>query len=735
MQSEEHAAGTGGGSSADTGRRQAELLDAGQRAILTGIAAQRPLAETLACVARLHEQIHPGTLCSILLFDEAGKRVLHCVGPSLPDAFNQAVHGLKIGEAHGTCDTATWRRETAVEADISGHPFWENYTALAAVHGLQASWSTRVLGATGQVLGALVVCGSESCEPMPDDLATMDRLLPIVGIAIASGKVIERLRERDRFFDLSKEIYCVIEQKSERIAQVNSTFCEVTGYSSNELTCRHYLDMVHPDDRQFATAAVAGLAAPAGRVAEFACRIRCKDGGHRLLEWKSVTAQDGLAYAVARDITQRHRAEEKLTFAADHDSITGLTHHLLLEGALVTMLEEAASVWVLFIGLDRFQVVNDSMDHVMGDDILRRVAGRVQKSLGAQGQICRFAGDQFVVVVRNLSQPAVLALAEQLRAAVAKPIEGHDYKLLLTASVGISHSPEHGKNPKDLLRRAEAAMRVAKREGRDTVREFSVAQMQELEDRLTLGAHLRDAIRQGEFELHYQPQYSAGTRTLSGFEALLRWTSGKLGRVSPTRFIPIAEALGMMPEIGEWVLHAACRQARDWLDRGHRGFTIAVNVSAQQLQRPGLVAHVRNAIVSYGIPPEVLDIELTESALMESMTRVRQTLVELKAFGTKLSLDDFGTGYSSLAYLKHFPIDKLKIDQSFVRGLPDAADDAAIAQTIVAMAHQLRMVVAAEGVETQAQAAFLTGIGCDELQGYHLGRPMIAQQAERFFVR
>ena len=277
-------------------------------------------------------------------------------------------------------------------------------------------------------------------------------------------------------------------------------------------------------------------------------------------------------------------------------------------------------------------------------------------------------------------------------------------------------------------------MAQAKREGRDRVCEFSIQQMRDLEERLLLGSHLRDAIRHGELELYYQPQHRAVDNALTGFEALLRWNSRDLGPVPPGRFIPIAEALGLMPEMGEWILDAACRQIRVWLDQGHHDFTLAVNVSAQQLQRAGLVGQVTEALRRHAVPPPMLDIEITESSLMENVERVQRTLAELKALGTLVSLDDFGTGYSSLAYLKQFPIDKLKIDQSFVRGLPTDADDASIARTIIVLAHQLRMSVAAEGVETQAQADFLAEVGCDELQGNHLGAALPVRQAEEFFA-
>ena len=274
-------------------------------------------------------------------------------------------------------------------------------------------------------------------------------------------------------------------------------------------------------------------------------------------------------------------------------------------------------------------------------------------------------------------------------------------------------------------------MTRAKRQGRNCVCAFSTEQMHELEDRLTLGAHLRVAIARGELELHYQPQIRASDHRLVGFEALTRWYSSAIGQVNPARFIPTAEALGLMLEIGDWVLGEACRQARAWLDLGHQDFTIAVNMSAQQLQRPGVVEQLRELLSKYNLPAQILELELTESSLMENVDRVQGTLGELKNLGVSLSLDDFGTGYSSLAYLRQFALDKLKIDQSFVRDLPENPDAIAIARTIVAMGHQLRMSITAEGVETAGQGSFLREIGCDELQGYYYGRPANAVESEK----
>ncbi|MDE2280226.1 MAG: EAL domain-containing protein [Xanthomonadaceae bacterium] len=716
-----------------TERKRDERMAACQHEILLGIAAQRPLPEILADIALMHEKLIPGALCSVLLRD--GPRLLHGAAPSLPAVWNEAVHGLPIGEAQGSCGTAAWSGRRVVAGDISTHPYWPvEFRQLARECGLHACWSTPIPGSHGEVLGTFAVYYREPREPRPEEIACIDRMLPLAGIAIESARLLGRLHERDRFFEMSQEVFCILDTRSGRLVQFNASLQRLTGYAADALKTLDYRELLLPlRDGESPEAIPVGVEAGATR--EFVNRCVARDGSERLLEWTAFAAPDGLLYAVARDITERQQAEQKLILAASHDSITELPRRALLEEAIAGMLHTPWSeVWVVVLGLDRFQLVNESMGHLIGDDVLRRVAGRLRAALDTQWLLARVAGDKFAVALDGVNREAALALVERLRAVVARPIEGQDYRLLLTASAGISHSPVHGDTPAALLRGAEAALHHAKRSGRDRIGEFSVAQQRALDERVQLGSRLPVALRQGEFELHYQPQYRALDHALTGFEALLRWNSGSLGKVSPARFIPVAEALGLMPEIGNWVFERSVRQLREWLDRGHRGFTLAVNVSAQQVLHPHLVDQVAEALQRHAVPAAMLDIEMTESALMENVGRVCRTLAGLKALGVQLSLDDFGTGYSSLAYLKQFPIDKLKIDQSFVRDLPDDADSGAIVQTIVELGHQLGMQVSAEGVETPVQAIFLASLGCDELQGYGLGMPQPVAEAERFFV-
>jgi len=718
-----------------TARKRGERMAAGQHEILLGIAAQQPLAESLRRIALLHESLNQGALCSLLLLDADRRHVLHGAAPSLPETYNRGIHGQEIGEGRGSCGTAAWRGERVVVGDVATDPYWTCYRELALAHGLRACWSTPVHGSHGEVLGTFAVYYRSPREPCPAELADIDRMLPIASIAIESEHLLARLRERNRFFEMAQEVFCILDPRTGRLVQFNAFLQRLTGCSADELRRRDYREFLLPLPGGESAGSVLEPTGVGAQARETVTRCVARDGSECLLEWTVFATPDGLLYAVAHDITARRRAEQDLRHAASHDAITDLPRRLQLERALAGLLQGGgAPVWVLMVGLDRFQVVNESVGHVIGDDVLRRVAGRLRAALGAQWQIARIVGDKFAVAAGGLGREAALELAERLRSVVARPIEGQDYRLLLTASVGISHSPEHGDTPAALLRGAEAAMIQAKRDGRDRVGEFSVAQRQALEERVLLGSRLRDAVRDNELELYYQPQYSALDHALTGFEALLRWNCRELGRVMPLRFIPVAEALGLMPEIGGWVFVQAARQLREWLDRGHRGFTLAVNVSAQQLLYPHIVEQLAAALQRHAVPPAMLEIEMTESALMENVARIRATLAGLKSLGVQLALDDFGTGYSSLAYLKQFPIDKLKIDQSFVRELPDNAGDGAIAQTIIELGHQLRMLVAAEGVETTAQAVFLAGLGCDELQGNGLGAALPAIDAERFFA-
>ena len=466
--------------------------------------------------------------------------------------------------------------------------------------------------------------------------------------------------------------------------------------------------------------------------------VAIRAGGERFPIELTVTRSDfevtPYFTAFIRDLTEQHRLAAALANHARQDVVTGLDRYVVLEPRLIEMLhDDTTLVAVMLIDLDRFHGINESIGHGLADEVLRAVGVRLKTFASEQVAVCHFASDEFLVVRQGGDGESAMQFAESIRNLLAIPFEGHGYRVLLTATIGVSCAPAHGDSALDLVRRAQMAVERGKNLGHDCVCPFLTADMQGIEDRVTKGGLLRGAAQAGELMLHYQPQFATLDLRLIGFEALLRWHSPLLGHVPPGCFIPIAESLGLMSEIGDWAVREACRQARAWMDAGHAGFTIAVNVSPQQLRRPGLARTVENALREFGVPGAMLEIELTESSVMENLKRVREELAILRSLGTTLTLDDFGTGYSSLSHLKHLALDKVKIDQTFVHGLPQSLLDASLSRAIVTIGHELGLRVVAEGVETPAQAEFLSGMGCDGLQGYLLGKPVPASAAQIHF--
>lgn len=432
---------------------------------------------------------------------------------------------------------------------------------------------------------------------------------------------------------------------------------------------------------------------------------------------------------IINDVTEHRDTEARLAYAAMHDMTTGLARYPVVE----MMLQEHARTKpgqpfsLIFADIDRFHAINEAMGKAAGDEVILELAARFSAVVGSLGRVARFVGDEFAVALPGVTMEAAVAVAERIRSAVAKPMTLQSCEVRVTLSMGVASYPQRVEDIGDLLRRAEASMSRAKQLGRDTVYLYSEQDMRRIEDRRRLGMRLRAAMQRGELHVEYQPQVRTSDGVVIGFEALLRWNSPELGVVVPDRFIPVAEGLGLMPELGGWVLDRACAQSKSWMEAGLGEFFIAVNVSAQQIQRGNFCEIVAETLQRNDLPANRLELELTESAMMDNIERCLNSIHRLSELGVKLSFDDFGTGYSSLSYLRQFQVDKLKIDKSFVSDLADDGNSMALAKTFVAIGHQLQMQVVAEGVETPEQAKLLTEMGCDALQGYHIGYPMRAE--------
>jgi diguanylate cyclase (GGDEF)-like protein len=416
--------------------------------------------------------------------------------------------------------------------------------------------------------------------------------------------------------------------------------------------------------------------------------------------------------------------QAELTHLALHDALTGLPNRKGLQGALGAALAMARRlgglVAVHAFDLDRFKEVNDTLGHAAGDALLREVAARLRAAVRTEDTVARLGGDEFVVVQVGLAAAAdAVALAERMAASLAEPYDLEGNRVLAGASIGLALAPQDAEEGELLLRRADTALYRAKAMRRGGVVCFAPGMDAELETRRALERDLRAALARGEFHLEYQPLYALTGRTLLGQEALLRWQHPVRGRLAPAEFVPLAETMGLMGGIGNWVLRTACAEAAGWSD----GATVAVNLSPTQFQQGDIVGTVRAALAASGLAPARLELEITEGLLLEDSEAVIAALRGLKALGVRIVMDDFGTGYSALAYLWRFPFDKLKIDGSFVRRLPSDPKVAAVVGTIVSLGRTLNLRVTAEGVESEEQLRAVMGAGCDEGQGFWLGRP------------
>ncbi|MDR2187244.1 MAG: EAL domain-containing protein [Azonexus sp.] len=514
---------------------------------------------------------------------------------------------------------------------------------------------------------------------------------------------------------------------------VNPFLAQQFGYTVEELTGqRGLLDLLLAAADSFYLDTRNGVGAG---VSTWEVMARRQD--HSVFPARIVSAPltfDGRAatVGVVLDLSAQREAEEKARELANFDALTGLPNRRLLLDRLQQQIaaaeREAMPFALLCLDLDNFKRINDSFGHRVGDELLCAVANRIGTAVRRIDTLARLGGDEFILVMPGASAAGATDLACRLIDACNKPfaVAGHD--LTATPSVGITMYPQDGKGIGTLLRNADVAMYKAKEQGRNTFQFYTAEMNTATFERLMLEGSLRRAVRNAELELHYQPQISLANGCIVGVEALVRWRHPELGLIMPDRFIHVAEETGLINPIGDWVLGEACRQAKAWIAEGLPSLGMAVNVAPEQFRQGGFVATVAGALAGSGLDPERLELEVTERTLMHDAEAHIGTMTALHRMGVELSLDDFGTGYSSLAYLKRFPVGKLKIDRSFVNDLEHDPDDRAIASTIVNMGRSLRLAVLAEGVETCEQLALLRTMGCDLAQGFFFSQPLPAGQ-------
>ena len=531
----------------------------------------------------------------------------------------------------------------------------------------------------------------------------------------------ERLR---KFSDATSEGIVFIENGV--IVDSNEATARMFRIASSELIGRSSIDFVAPESVESVVNNIrAGFERP------YEVTLMRADGSRFAADvvGKDIVSNGKtLRMTTMRDISDRKQAEARIQFLAHHDILTHLPNRALLMDRLQVLLASArrqnSLVGVLFIDLDNFKTVNDSLGHYAGDELLKRVAGRLQSCLRGADMVGRLGGDEFVVVVTDLATAEDIApVAEKIAETISEPISLEDQVLSVSGSIGISVFPKDGETPDTLIRNADAAMYLAKDRGRSNFQYFMPSLNRSALQALAMESGIRNAIKQVEFLLHYQPEVVAKTGVVCAIEALIRWKHPELGLLGPDQFISVAEHRGLIMPIGHWVINEAIRQARAWANDGIK-VPIAVNISAVQFKQKGLVEDIAARLREHGVSGEMLELELTESLFMEDVNATSKTLHRLKDLGIVLAVDDFGTGYSSLSYLKRYPIDKIKIDRSFIRDVPVDADDVAITRAIIGLAASLGLKVVGEGVETDAQRQFLEDNHCDQIQGFLISQPL-----------
>ena len=527
----------------------------------------------------------------------------------------------------------------------------------------------------------------------------------------------------------------IIFHKDRRIYDINDALLRLAGYAREEVVGHTTMEFM-PERVQEAMRAQF----ESGGEEPYESVLIHKDGREVPLECVAKKLQIGSEthhLLVVRDMSMQHQAQARIEYLAMHDTLTNLPNRIYLRERMDSILSLARRndrrVAVLFLDLDHFKTVNDSLGHHIGDLLLREIASLIQATVRDSDVVSRLGGDEFVVVLSEIMSTADAAMvAQKLLESIAHDIVLEGHKLNVSPSIGISFFPADGDSPDELIRHADAAMYSAKGSGRGTYKFFVPAMFHSSKSALDLERQLRDAVARREFVLHYQPLQHASNGTVVGLEALVRWQHPQRGLLGPEEFVGFAESRGLISLIDHWVLRAACRQLKTWHDAGHLKVPVAINLSAMDFRQSDLADEIAGVLLETGLEPCYLDIEITESVLMERDGHILDALASLSKLGVGLVLDDFGTGYSSLAYLKRFPISKLKIDRSFVKDIETDEDDLALVTAIIQMAHGLKLKAVAEGVETLAQLNLLKELGCDEFQGYLVSRPLPVEHLKPF---
>ncbi|MFT3929665.1 MAG: EAL domain-containing protein [Spongiibacteraceae bacterium] len=724
-----------------TQRKRAEKQLEGQTRILRNLTADQSQPELLNDLALFAEELWPASHCAIFLADHKAEHLHLIAAPSWPENAHKPTAPIPIQENIAPTITAAAHKSRVICRDMLANPeYGALYPLIHAEPWRRACWAIPFTGKNNELFGVLTFYFDHPRTPTAQDDEYITMISSLAGLAVQHYRDEEKLLDSEQRFRITFEQAAVgvaLLDRDSNWLQANKTFCDILGYSHDELMQLPYSKLISPEDLELTVQSVASVLSNNTSQVQIDHRYMRKNGDIIWVNSQfSVTRNsDGdidYQIAIIKDITERKLAEKEIERLALYDYLTELPNRRLFGDRLRTAVMAAKRSGrfgaIIYIDLDNFKQLNDTYGHNAGDEFLKMVAHRLQRNLREEDTVARLGGDEFVILLQNVSDSidtataATTAIAEKIQSALSESfVLPNGVEHIVTSSLGITLFPKDADNAEDLLREADIAMYRVKESQRNAMRFYEPAMKAEVDSRLALERALRRALHDDEFELYLQPQYDSA-RKLMSCEALLRWPQPDGSFISPVEFIPVAEDTGLIVPLGEWVLRRAGQLVSSLELAGYQ-LTICVNVSPRQFSEPNFVERVRTILWEAGADSGRIVLEITEGVVVADFDDVRVKMHALRQMGITLSIDDFGTGHSSLAYLKLLPLHELKIDRAFVHSLPDDANDVAIVEAVLSVARHLQLEVVAEGVETAEQFEFLKQRGCHRFQGYLLAKP------------